>query len=80
MHVLAHSLELKVVEPTPFSTFRLSAGSFRCPHCLRHLSQFGILRAGLCVAQKMFGEQQVLALADYIQAALMLNYNQRRVG
>ena len=30
--------------------------------------------------KNLFGEQQVLALADYIQAALMLNYNQRRVG
>ena len=32
------------------------------------------------ILKKLFGEQQVLALADYIQAALMLNYNQRRVG
>ena len=28
----------------------------------------------------MFGEQQMSALADYIKAALMLRYNQRRVG
>ena len=28
----------------------------------------------------MFGEQQMLALADYIRAALMLNFNERTVG
>ena len=28
----------------------------------------------------MFGEQQMHALADYIQAALMLKYNKRVVG
>ena len=28
----------------------------------------------------LFGEQQASALADYVQAALMLNYNKRRVG
>ena len=28
----------------------------------------------------MFGEQQMSALADYIKAALMLRYNERRVG
>ena len=30
--------------------------------------------------KNLFGEQQMSALADYVQAALMLNYNQRRVG
>ena len=30
--------------------------------------------------KNLFGEQQMLALADYIQASLMLNYNGRRVG
>ena len=28
----------------------------------------------------LFGEQQMRSLADYVQAALMLNYNQRNVG
>ena len=28
----------------------------------------------------MFGETQMLTLADYIQAALMLRYNGRKVG
>ena len=28
----------------------------------------------------MFGEQQITALADYVQAALMLRINKRRVG
>ena len=32
-----------------------------------------------CV-KNLFGEQQLTALADYIQAALMLNYNGRNVG
>ena len=30
--------------------------------------------------KNLFGEQQMSALADYIQASLMLNYNQRNVG
>ena len=30
--------------------------------------------------KNLFGEQQMLSLADYVQAALMLNYNNRRVG
>ena len=28
----------------------------------------------------MFGEQQMAALADYVRAALMLRYNERRAG
>ena len=28
----------------------------------------------------MFGDQQMSALADYVRAALMLRYNERRVG
>jgi len=28
----------------------------------------------------MFGDQQATALSDYIQAALMLRYNKRKVG
>ena len=30
--------------------------------------------------KQMFGDQQMLSLADYIQAALMLKYNKRKVG
>ena len=30
--------------------------------------------------KNLFGEQQMSALADYVQAALMLNYNKRIVG
>ena len=30
--------------------------------------------------KNLFGEQQMLSLADYVQAALMLNYNKRCVG
>ena len=30
--------------------------------------------------RNLFGEQQMRSLADYVQAALMLNYNQRNVG
>ena len=30
--------------------------------------------------KNMFGEQQMQALADYVQAALMLRYNGRVVG
>ena len=32
------------------------------------------------VLKNLYGEQQMSALADQIQAALMLNHNQRRVG
>ena len=30
--------------------------------------------------KNLFGEQQMAALADYVQASLMLNYNGRNVG
>ena len=30
--------------------------------------------------KNLFGEQQMSALADYVQASRMLNYNGRRVG
>ena len=30
--------------------------------------------------RRLFGEEQMRALADYIQASLMLNYNKREVG
>ena len=30
--------------------------------------------------RNLFGELQMRSLADYVQAALMLNYNQRNVG
>ena len=30
--------------------------------------------------KNLFGDEQMSALADYIQAALMLNYNGRQVG
>ena len=30
--------------------------------------------------KNLFGEQQMAALADYVQASLMLNYNKRNVG
>ena len=36
--------------------------------------------AGAALVLVLLGEQQMLALADYVQAALMLNYNKRTVG
>ena len=30
--------------------------------------------------KNLFDDEQMSALADYVQAALMLNYNQRSVG
>ena len=30
--------------------------------------------------KNLFGDEQMHALADYLQAALMLNYNKRNVG
>ena len=30
--------------------------------------------------KNLFGEEQVQALADYVQASLMLNYNDRCIG
>ena len=32
------------------------------------------------LVKPMFGDQQLSSLADYIQAALMLRYNERPVG
>ena len=32
------------------------------------------------LVKNMFGEQQMLVLADYIRAALMLKFNKRTVG
>ena len=69
--MLAHSLELKVGAAVSCEhkerTLAISPNSASCERV------FALLK-------NLFGEQQVLALADYIQAALMLNYNQRRVG
>ena len=56
---------------------RLAGGSGGCvAHCaIGHVGErvFSMLK-------RLFGEQQMSALADYIQAALMLNYNDRAVG
>ena len=30
--------------------------------------------------KNLFGDEQMSALADYVEAALMLNYNKRTVG
>ena len=35
---------------------------------------------GDVAGKNLFGEQQMAALADYVQASLMLNYNGRNVG
>ena len=37
-------------------------------------------RVFAALLRNLFGEQQMSSLADYVQAALMLNYNQRNVG
>ena len=36
--------------------------------------------AVMSLLKNLFGEQQFAALADYVQASLMLNYHGRRVG
>ena len=60
---------------------RLPGLGARRAHRLRHLAELGVVRARLCAAsQFLFGESQMSSLADYIQAALMLNYNKREVG
>ena len=38
------------------------------------------MRDGSIMLKNLLGDQQLLSLADLIQAALMLNYNQRVVG
>ena len=38
------------------------------------------LRSVFALLRNLFGELQMSSLADYVQAALMLNYNQRSVG
>ena len=38
------------------------------------------MRDGSIMLKNLLGDQKLLSLADLIQAALMLNYNQRVVG
>ena len=57
----------------------------RGAHRLRDLAQLGHGNSASCervfaLLKNLFGEQQMSALADYVQASLMLNYNGRRVG
>jgi len=51
---------------------------------LRNLAQLSLYSAScervFSLLKNLFGEEQMSALADYIQAALMLNYNGRQVG
>ena len=47
-------------------------------HCSRASSRS--CERVFALLKNLFGEQQMLALADYVQASLMLNYNGRRVG
>ena len=46
---------------------------------LRHLAQLGLLRACyervFALLKNLFGKGQVSALADYVQAALILNHS-----
>ena len=42
-------------------------------------NHFLVVRMTRCV-KNLFGDQQLSALKDYIQAALKLNYNDRVVG
>ena len=37
-------------------------------------------QGGRKVHKNLFGEEQMTALADYLQTSLMLNYNKRTVG
>ena len=48
-------------------TFPLIANSVSCERV------FALLK-------NLFGDKQMRALADYVEAALMLNYNDRNVG
>ena len=47
---------------------------------LRNLAQLSLCERVFSLLKNLFGEEQISALADYIQAALMLNYNGRQVG
>ena len=40
----------------------------------------GVCERVFAQVKSMFGDQQILALADMIQAALMLRFNKRRLG
>eukprot|EP00966_Prymnesium_polylepis_P099556 2305761-Prymnesium_polylepis.1 len=77
------------------NTFFVSLiGTFRCPNLATSTANFekkSIALFGLflnsAAAERvfpllklMFGDMQMQALADMIQAALMLKYNQRKVG
>ena len=43
------------------------------------MRNFGAKRV-FALLKAMFGEEQMSVLADYIRAALMLRYHERRVG
>ena len=63
-----HDVHVRVrIRLTRHSRFAISPNSASCERV------FALLK-------NLFGEQQMLALADYVQASLMLNYNGRRVG
>ena len=63
---------------------RLPCLGARRAHRLRHLAELGWNSAScervFALLRNLFGESQMSSLADYIQAALMLNYNKREVG
>ena len=61
---MAHNL-------TPYSTLRAYGQTRR---------EAEPMRDGSIMLKNLLGDQQLLSLADLIQAALMLNYNQRVVG
>ena len=60
--------------------FRCQLGKFRANFAPKNVTSSRALARALSTLKLMFGELQMSALADMIQAALMLNYNQRRVG
>ena len=47
---------------------------------LRHLAQLGLLERVFALVKNLFGDEQLSALADYVQAVLMLNYNKRSIS
>ena len=76
---------IKIRVPRPKSAHFLCPPAWLIPGFFEILFKIRGRNSASCerlfaLLRNLFGEQQMRSLADYVQAALMLNYNQRNVG
>ena len=67
-------------QPRHMSTHAGRGSTDGLRHPRRHLTQLGLLERVFALVKNLFGDEQLSALADYVQAALMLNYNKRSIS